>query len=139
MESNEAPFIEWKDTYNIGFERFDREHQELMELTNVVVAAIRDKVPHETVNAAFMTLLDRTCWHFDNEEELMKQTFYSHLPQHRANHNELVRTLASFAAEYRKGIMQPLQAAHFLQDWLLEHVLQADVHYTQHFLERGIR
>ena len=138
--TNDTPnLIEWNESYYIGVPRFDQEHVELMGMANAIIQSIHSGGSQSEVEAAFATLLARTCRHFDDEEAVMADTFYSHLAQHRSNHNELIRALVKFAAEARSGEVRAQRAGEFLLDWLLEHVLQADVYYAKHFMERGIR
>ena len=138
MTSNGPDLIVWKESYFIGFPRFDREHVELMEMANSIILAFHRKAPQSEVDSAFSALLERTCKHFDDEEAIMADTFYSHLQQHRSNHNELVRVLVGFAGEIKRGTARPERAGEFLMAGLLEHVLQADVYYAKYFTERGI-
>ena len=132
-----STLIEWKDAYNIGFARFDLEHQRLMLAANRVIVSVFERQTGQ-LTSALADLSDEACAHFDEEERLMEDSFYPQLRQHRDAHNRLMRELASFAARARKDSIGVDEVSTFLLDWLLEHILQADVQYAAYFQERGL-
>jgi hemerythrin-like metal-binding protein len=138
MESTDPVLIEWDVKWNVGFARFDAEHVELMRRGNAIILALYAATSAEALRTALDALLDRMVDHFRDEEALMEQTYYPHLADHAGTHNRLAHTLLRFAADCRAGKVSTANARVFLLDWLLEHILQEDVCYADHFTMRGL-
>ena len=125
--------LEWTDAYSVGFDRMDVEHKEIMTLANRVIRAIDLKRSEQEIHDELDILLGRTCRHFFDEESTMAQTGFLGLSEHRTEHNHLARMLIRFSVDYRSGEVSAAQAADFLKDWLVDHVIKADLDYLPHF------
>jgi len=78
--------------------------------------------------AVLEELLNCTVWHFSHEERLMLKYRYEGIDEHKADHQELIKS----AKELQREILQadkPLADEHieFLERWLTEHILTADM------------
>ena len=138
MSDQEPGLIHWKKEWHIGHARFDSEHEHLMRLANEVIVALHEGNPRERTGPALEDLMGGATEHFDGEEALMKETSYHRLQDHTALHDRLVRELVRFARDCKGGTISAEDAAKFLVNWLLNHVLSADVYYVPHFEKLGI-
>lgn len=138
MSDLEPELIPWKKEWHVGHHRFDSEHEHLIRLANDVIASLRAGSPASNTWQALDALMGHTTEHFDGEEALMKETRYDRLQDHTAAHDRLVRDLVRFGSECRRGRIAAADAAKFLGNWLLNHVLSVDVYYVPHFQKLGL-
>jgi hemerythrin-like metal-binding protein len=124
---DQTTFPAWDPAYRIGVEAIDRQHQKLFDISNRFYDACRQHARRARLRRIFDELLEYTAYHFAEEERLMQQIGYPDLPQHRANHEELVelvnyhrRQLAEDTSDAER------QALEFVRTWLRAHVLDAD-------------
>jgi CRP/FNR family transcriptional regulator len=120
-------FLSWDPKYSIGIDVIDQQHQKLFDISNRFYAAWRQEVRGAALNRIFDELLEYTSYHFAEEERLMQQINYPALPQHRANHEELVELVNHYRARLKEGKAgAERQALEFVKTWLRAHVLDAD-------------
>ncbi|SFB35575.1 bacteriohemerythrin [Clostridium frigidicarnis] len=126
--------IKWKDEYSVGVEKIDEQHKHLFEIANKV---------HEVLNNDFYTdkydkiveilkeLEDYTVFHFNDEEEYMKQIGYKKFFTHKIEHEEFVQKiknvdLGKIDCNQDKYL---LEIMNFIVNWLVNHILQKDKLY----------
>jgi hemerythrin len=121
---SEAPYIEWKEEYNLGDPIVDAQHQYLFTLANEVFSAeSRDEILR-----SLMHLFRYVREHFHDEEALMERRKYDGLARHRELHNAMITELDLIAQAFHHldtvGFIQKTQS--FMVDWLLMHILSED-------------
>ena len=122
-----AGFPSWDPIYRIGVDVIDRQHQKLFDIGNRFYDAWRQHAPRARLRRIFDELLEYTTYHFAEEERLMQQIDYPALPQHRANHEELVELVNHYRTQLKgRTTGAEKQALEFLRTWLRAHVLDAD-------------
>ena len=114
--------IEWKDSYRIGDEAIDRQHQELFELANAMFAATEK--PAQLLGA--MKLFKHVREHFADEEALMKMVGFPGYKAHVESHNRILKNLGEVSHAIGKDAMDPKVVVEFLTDWGLKHIPQDD-------------
>lgn len=124
---DEAGFPAWDPGYRIGVDVIDQQHQKLFDISHRFYDAWRQHARRARLRHIFDELLEYTAYHFAEEERLMQQIGYPDLPQHRANHEELVE-LVNY---HRKQLAEDApdaerHALEFVRTWLRAHVLDAD-------------
>jgi len=120
-------FPTWDPVYRIGVDVIDEQHRKLFRIGKRFYDAWRRRVRGAALSRIFDELVEYASYHFAEEERLMQQVGYPDLPQHRANHEELVELVH----QYRKLLKDRVpgaeeQALEFLRTWLRAHVLDAD-------------
>ena len=124
---DQTGFPAWDPVYRIGVEVIDRQHQKLFDIGHRFYAAWRQHAPRAGLRRIFEELLEYTAYHFAEEERLMQQIGYPALPQHRANHEELVELVNYHRQQLADGAPSSgRQALEFVRTWLRAHVLDAD-------------
>jgi len=124
LTSNEDVLI-WTDTFNIGIEAIDTDHQMLFTLLN--------DVTHNTINPhniddALQKLIEYTVFHFQREEAIMKVVGYENLENHKILHQKLARQATELANIWNEEQnMQTIRdLRRFLRTWLVGHIKEDD-------------
>jgi hemerythrin len=127
------PLIEWDDSYRVGFEEIDAQHQRWVQMINNLDNALSrgdldqlKRVKHESLDS----MIDYARFHFTFEEQFMAKMRYPALEAHKAAHAQLIKTLLQIQADIRRGY-QPLntQLMSIMMHWLTEHILNVDKQY----------
>jgi hemerythrin len=114
--------IEWKDSYRIGEEAIDRQHQELFVLANAMFSAT-DK---GALRLCAMKLFKHVREHFADEEALMKMVAFPGYKAHVESHNRILKNLGEVSHAIGKDAMDPKVVVEFLTDWGLNHIPHDD-------------
>ncbi|MQY52663.1 bacteriohemerythrin [Rhodocyclus tenuis] len=127
MQDDET--FEFAPRYEIGDARIDAEHRHLFSIARRVQAAL--SLPADAALAearlAVAELLDYTRTHFAGEEVMMAATGYPDLVGHQALHRELLYQVRDMEMRIDlEGLSASLDLAHFLFNWLTQHILHAD-------------
>ena len=77
----------WKDEYNLGIEKVDRQHQHLFEIINKIVDRSGPSEDTELACETIMEMVNYAKEHFTDEEILMQQYDYPNLEAHKKEHN----------------------------------------------------
>ena len=107
----------------LGYEAIDHDHQEFMDLVEQALAA---------ENAAFATTFDalliHTRQHFERENNLMEESKYPAIGEHRGEHTRVLGEFEQFRKRVQRGLI-PFGRA-FIQDrlvpWFELHITTMD-------------
>ncbi len=127
-------FYTWSDKFNVHFEEMDRQHQRFFELLNQMYEynERQDRTP-EQIDQLFKDLFDYAMVHFSKEEQLFEQIGFPEKAQHKAQHQYFQKLLLELRREHFQEVKTvPLSVFHFMRDWLLSHILEADQHYGEY-------
>ncbi|MDR1400560.1 MAG: bacteriohemerythrin [Treponema sp.] len=128
-------YVVWSKNYETGIPLIDTQHKKLLALTNQLYDAClagRDTATEFFLGAAH-EFFDYVVEHFSAEEELMEQSAYSHLAEHKAKHDEFTNKLLSEIQDMKAGEpMVPLIFLHYLRDWILNHIAIDDMDFMYH-------
>ncbi|MDR3115743.1 MAG: bacteriohemerythrin [Treponema sp.] len=125
-------FIAWKDTYSVGISKIDEQHQELINLTQLLYQACLNgtetgrfyfkKVMHDLVN--YVT------FHFSAEEKLMEKIGFPGLPEHKKEHERFVKKVLEEVKNFESGrAIVPNTFVRYLREWILTHIAKTDQQY----------
>lgn len=118
--------IEWKDSYCVGEEVIDREHQELFALANAVHIA-RDQA---ALRLCAMQLYKHVREHFSHEEELMKKIGFPATREHIASHFAMVSRLNGLSAGIGRNQIDTEAVTRFMNEWALHHIPTEDAQFA---------
>lgn len=123
----------WKETYRLGVDLIDQQHEELFRRVTDFIETLRSPVEWtektDKVNSTLSFMKDYVVTHFQNEEAYQKKIGYPDLKKHIKIHNEMVQYVADVAKQYEQtGYSQLLmqQFAGKLLAWLINHVTYED-------------
>jgi hemerythrin len=114
--------IEWKDSFRIGDEAIDRQHQELFELANAMFVA----GDQAALRLCAIKLYQHVREHFADEEALMKMVGFPGYQAHVESHNRILKNLGEVSHAIGKDAMDPKVIVEFLTDWGLKHIPHDD-------------
>jgi hemerythrin len=132
-------FVVWKDEYSVGIETIDQDHKKLLSLINNLLAAQHCRTGPEFERQALDELMDYTQFHFEREEDLMREHGYPDYEGHKAQHDQMAIQAQLFRSRYEeKGHDEIPAVARYLKLWLIQHINGTDRKYVP-FLREKLR
>ncbi len=119
----------WKESYRLGVERIDKQHQKLFKMTGALVQAARDGAGEETYKKALYFLKEYVVYHFQDEEDYQRAIGYSRLEEHIQQHREFAGKVQEYEEKLiENGYDQRMTKylAGTLTAWLIHHVADSD-------------
>ncbi|MEW8026642.1 MAG: bacteriohemerythrin [Candidatus Thiodiazotropha sp.] len=126
----------WNKTLSVEVDEIDEDHRRLVDLFNILNHAVADGDPADYQEAVLEELICCTVWHFRHEERLMLKYDYEDFEEHKAEHQNLIES----AKELQQKFMQTGRRIsnkdfEFLEHWLTEHILVADMKLGSYLVE----
>ena len=128
--------LNWENRFNTGVRSIDLQHQELVQIINALDSLEMTVATEKSLKQLLVQLNHYVIFHFNHEEDLMHRHFIpmekrsSHLDQH-ANFQKQIevatKTLLAASDPNAKRVL-----VDFLQHWLLEHIMVADMEVARH-------
>jgi len=119
--------IEWTEDLSVGLPKIDDQHKQLISIYNDMFSAIDRNEGDEALDDIFRRLKAYTESHFKDEETYMQSIGYPNLGEHASEHVLLlVRVQMMWNLSQNDEIIQPDGVAHFLREWISEHVSTSD-------------
>ncbi len=119
----------WKESYRLGVERIDEQHQKLFKMTGALVRAARDGAGEEIYRKALCFLKDYVVYHFQDEEDYQREIGYSEIEKHIEEHRRFAGKIQEYEAKLNEnGYDQRMTKylAGTLTAWLIHHVANSD-------------
>lgn len=124
------PIIKWDDSFSVGNDRIDAEHQKWIAMYNQAhdkMMAMGRKDHREIAYSALAQMLEYTRYHFASEEQWMKDINYPGFERHRQKHELFLRRVQKIRNEYDKGNpMLNSELMKVMENWLMNHILKED-------------
>ena len=119
----------WKESYRIGIDLIDRQHEELFRATDTLVRAIEANADKQTFRQTITFLKDYTVRHFHDEEAYQASIHYSGMEDHKKAH----RKFTGIILDYERRLVESDFDIRIVKDlagtmtaWLIYHVADAD-------------
>ena len=122
-------FIEWSEKLSVSVTEFDTEHKKLIVMINSLHDAMKSGKGKEALTKILDELTEYVLKHFANEEKLMTKYQYPEYKQHKAAHDEFVKTVVELRKKHDQQLLQAGQLLKTLQDWLVTHINMVDKRY----------
>lgn len=134
-------FIVWNDRLSVNIGVLDGDHRRLVGILNELYDSIRDGCGQQIIGSVLDQLMEYMRDHFAREEQLLANTGYPEIDEHRKLHAEATAWIEELREQYREGkaVAPSLDAVVYLKDWLFDHILEADHRYISHLNAAGIR
>ncbi|MBN8455391.1 bacteriohemerythrin [Accumulibacter sp.] len=125
--------IVWDQILSVGVDEIDEDHRKLVNIFNILNHAVVDEESPQYLAAILAELINCTVWHFSHEERLMLKHRYDAIEEHKAEHQELIKSAQELQQEILRA-NKPMVDEHieFLERWLTEHILTADLRLGSH-------
>jgi len=128
--------ITWQDSYSLGMDEIDDQHQFLFQIMNRIWHAIIQRADVGTVVSLIEELEQYTIAHFTAEETYLRMIRYPEFDAHKQAHQSFISRVAVEKKSILAGNSITLDLLHFLKDWLVNHILVVDRQYAD-YSERG--
>jgi len=130
--------IEWKPAYSVGIASVDKQHRTLVSIIGHLQEAMLEGRTKEIVGPLFFAMNNYTQFHFEAEEQLLKENGYPGWESHRELHAGLIAQLKDLEKKYTDGTLHagaPLML--FLKTWLVDHIGAHDQEFAAFLKEKG--
>lgn len=122
--------ILWNDNLASGSSEIDSQHKELFERINKLLSTLaRGALDRKEFSNIVQFLTDYVVFHFGNEEAYMAKYGYSSISQHKAQHEQFVKTFGKLKDRMMiEGVNPELaeETRQLLVDWLVNHIKYSD-------------
>ena len=121
--------LEWTDKYASGSSLVDEQHKELFRRVNLLLASCDEGKGKLEVQRTLEFIREYVQFHFSTEEQLMRKYNFPGYPDHKLEHDKLVKQFLEVAEHLISGTLtlpEILQVHAFLIDWVCAHTLGTD-------------
>jgi len=125
--------INWREEFSVGVAEVDYEHQELIELINVLHRSVREGVTRQQVVDSLGEIYAQIAAHFALEEKYMRDTHYRGYPEHKEDHETLLDDLRDIMDEVEDdGEFDERRLSIDLDRWFSDHFRTHDAKLHRH-------
>lgn len=127
--------LDWSDKFSTDIVSVDRQHQELLYLSQCLLSILGDEEhPLSEKQAAFQNLVDHAVAHFAYEERIMRNMGYPDIERHSQEHEELRQEISSMLDTVMKGEGEEewKGLVSLVQVWVLRHIVSSDTKFREH-------
>lgn len=133
--------FKWSENYATGIERIDEQHKKLVEIGAKLEDMLYtgDSIDYyDYILETIDELRDYTEYHFNYEENRMRECGYPDLEEHRMEHLYFVKKIGNLAMRDidSQQISVISETLEFLAKWLFSHILDSDMKYVD-YLKRN--
>ena len=125
-------YIHWDRKYETGQPLIDAEHRLLVMLFRKLDVAIKTHESDATLARIVLEVRKFVEFHFVSEENIMRETCYPGMDEHRTYHMELLGDLNAMIAKLASHREYPEDLLDFLNRWLIEHIAIHDQLVAKH-------
>jgi hemerythrin len=118
----------WDDSYKIGEENIDQEHQKLFQIALEALEHEKQTDPKKFIKKCIIDLYQYMQLHFENEEKYMESIGYPELEAHKKLHSNIIEQINQFIKEIPKISMKDFERKliEYMDIWLISHIIYDD-------------
>ena len=131
--------LTWSHACSVGVRAMDDQHGILMDAINALRLALVRGAGRERISELLDEFIEFARMHFWSEEQLMQQTGFAGLDEHRAEHHRMLADIlqAAHRLQYGEGVqLRPLLCG--LQHGFRHHIETMDQKYVPWLHEHGV-
>jgi hemerythrin len=129
----------WNDEYSVNVKEIDEQHKRFFLIINNLIEVINSNPKEEQVSAIIKQIVEYKIAHFATEERYFHQFNYKDTAEHEAAHKFFNDALSSIQAKYQEDVIGfAFALVDFLEDWLIQHLMNMDQKYKQCFNDHGL-
>lgn len=127
--------LEWNEDMCVGIDEIDADHKKILLIIAAIIDAIDINANAETIETYFAELTTCTASHFKREEALMQTMEFEDFIEHQKGHQKFLTQLPELKNKLLKynNVEVSGEVSQFLYDWVIEHILIADMDYVHAF------
>ncbi|MCG7873734.1 MAG: hemerythrin family protein [Candidatus Thiodiazotropha lotti] len=118
--------VEWRQEFEVGYERIDFEHRIFLGLICDASVALELGLDHQRILRHLEEIKHYALFHFISEENIMLDIDYPGLESQKNEHQILLAQLDDKIHQYRNEVMDLATIVEFLFEWFALHTTQAD-------------
>lgn len=122
--------IEWNDSYSVGDDELDKQHERLIAIINELIGKVDSECQQENFMQELLDMVTYSEDHFTFEEMKLSSVDYpdieSQIKDHRQYRSEVARIIESETKDFG-------QIMRFIIEWWMEHILVEDMKYKSYF------
>jgi hemerythrin len=132
--------LEWKDEYSVYVKEIDDQHKQLVKLIFKLFTAINEQKTKEELGGVLGELAKYAGFHFSTEEKYFDAFDYEHKDEHVAEHRKFAEKVTDLQTKYANNEVEiSFELIDFLEDWLLNHLMEMDQRYVKCFTKNGLK
>ncbi len=132
--------IEWKEEYSVQVKEIDTQHKNLIKIINELYQAIYNKEVDKKLVQIFDKLINFAIEHFTTEEKYFDIFNYENSKYHKEKHQKFKSQILDFQKKIGENKLKlSFELADFLEDWLVDHLMNEDQKYVKCFKEHGLK
>ena len=121
------PFLEWKDSYNLGVKEIDNQHRGLFD----IISKLFTSRSYDSDGKYFFLMLNKFVEyaqvHFTTEERYMQEAQYPKFAEHQHEHELFIAQVSRLIQDVEKKEPETEdKTLYFLKDWYIAHILGTD-------------
>ena len=134
------PFLEWKDSYNLGVKEIDNQHRGLFD----IISKLFTSRSYESDGKYFFLMLNKFVEyaqvHFATEERYMQEAQYPKFAEHHHEHELFIVQVSKLLQDVEKKTPEIEKTTlDFLKDWYLAHIVGTDRDLEYWFQAKGFK
>jgi len=133
-------FIEWNESYSVGVNEIDMQHQKLVGMINELHDAMLQGQGKTILGNIISGLIDYAQIHFATEEKYFDLFGYPDSVSHKKEHSDFTQKIAGFKTGFDSGKLgMSINVMDFLSSWLRNHIKVVDKKYSPLLNEKGLK
>lgn len=130
--------LQWDESYRVGVEEIDRQHQHLFELLNrlALALAVNRGQAEKVIGEVLVEMAAYADEHFKSEQLYLEK--HPDYAAHLLRHWEFTKKCMGLVMGYRRDKEVSVETLSYLINWLRNHVLQEDRRYFRELSEQGL-
>jgi len=122
----------WQKSYSVGSEQIDNEHKVFVEIIGRIHDAVLKEKSTDDIKRLIRELETYAVFHFVSEENIMIDSEFPGVEEHKKEHKELLKTLDSKIKKITSREEDPNTLVYFLINWFVEHTSSRDLKLAKH-------
>jgi hemerythrin-like metal-binding protein len=130
----------WKEKYSVHVQEIDQQHKQLVKLIFELFNSINKQATKEKLGSILDELVKYASYHFATEEKYFDTFDYEGKEEHVNEHRKFADKVVDFQKKYLNHEVEiSFELIDFLEDWLLNHLIESDQKYIRCFMEHGLK
>lgn len=132
-------YVQWDDSLSVGIKAIDEDHKKLLGLINNLQTAAHYNTGEAFERQALEELVNYTKFHFQREEDLMREHGYADLDNHKAQHEAMIAEVGRVLEAYEEDRERTIEnLCQYLKRWLIKHIGGTDQLYVPYLQGKGV-
>lgn len=129
----------WKPEYKVNVKEIDNQHEYFVGILDRLYDAILCSADRAELGGLLELLVNYTSLHFATEEKYFDEFGYEGAAEHKLKHKELTEKVLDFQKKFEDNEIDiSTDLIDFLEDWLIDHLLNLDQKYVECFHQNGL-